>query len=201
MELKQVIEQRRSIRKFKPDPIPDEYIREILEAARLAPSGTNIQPWRFVIVKSKDVREKIRPFTLNYVTQAPVVIICCSDHSSFNTTKTRFSELRELGAFVGTDIDSNTNAREFYSHFINKEMINSYLALNIAIAIEHMVLRAFDLGLGSCWDMVFQREEIKKILGLGENIFIVALLPIGFPAQNPKARPRLDLKELIINEF
>ena len=55
----EAIQQRRSIRKFKPDPVPDELITQMLEAARLAPSGTNRQPWRFQVIKDQDLKEKM----------------------------------------------------------------------------------------------------------------------------------------------
>ena len=111
MELKQAIELRRSIRKFKPDPVPDEHIKEILEAARLAPSGTNIQPWRFVVVKSSEVRQKMAPYTVPFASKAPVVIACCADATAYNTVGLRMSELQNAGAFEGVDF-SNSDLME-----------------------------------------------------------------------------------------
>ena len=70
--------------------------------------------------------------------------------------------------------------------------------LQAAIALEHIALRAVDLGLGSCWIMMFDREKAKRILGLDERYDLVALMPVGYPDQNPPMRPRLDLNELLI---
>jgi nitroreductase len=81
LNTKDAIEQRRSIRRFKPDPIPDEQIMALLDAARLAPSGSNAQPWRFKIVKDQGTKEKLAQAGYNqaFIADAPVVIICCAD--------------------------------------------------------------------------------------------------------------------------
>jgi len=81
---------------------------------------------------------------------------------------------------------------------MDEESLKAYLSLNAAIALEHITLRAVDLGLGSCWIMMFDREKAKKILELDERYDVVALLPIGYPDQNPPQRPRLELNELVI---
>ena len=203
MELKQAIELRRSIRKYKPDPVSDEHIKEILEAGRLAPSGTNIQPWRFVVVKSSEVRQEMAPYTVPFVSKAPVVIACCADATASDTVELRMSELQNAGAFEGVDFSSSDIMEKVRARLSSgtKDMIRSYLTLNTAIAIDHMTLRAVDLGLGSCWVMLFDQEKIKEVLGLGEDIFVVALLPIGYPDQNPAPRPRLELSKLVIKEM
>ena len=64
MDVSEAIKKRRSIRKFKPDPIPEEKIRLLLESARLAPSGTNTQPWRFVVIKDNDTKKKLQALKL-----------------------------------------------------------------------------------------------------------------------------------------
>jgi len=81
LTVKDAIEQRRSIRKFKSDPIPDKYITALLDSARLAPSGSNSQPWRFKIVKDQQTKEKLvkAAYDQLFIAQAPVVIVCCAD--------------------------------------------------------------------------------------------------------------------------
>ncbi len=78
MDVCEAIGKRRSIRKFKPDPIPEEKIRLLLESARLAPSGTNTQPWRFIVVKDDNTKKKLQEAAHNqrHVRRAPVVIAC-----------------------------------------------------------------------------------------------------------------------------
>jgi nitroreductase len=78
---KEAIEKRRSIRKFKPDSIPDEHIEEIIDSARLAPSGCNAQPWRFKIVAEKDAKIRLAQsaYGQSFIATAPVVLVCCAD--------------------------------------------------------------------------------------------------------------------------
>lgn len=83
---------------------------------------------------------------------------------------------------------------------MDQAAIKAYLTLNAAIAIEHIVLRAVDLGLGSCWIMMFDSAKAKSMLELDDRYDVVALLPIGYPDQSPAARPRLTLEELVIKE-
>jgi len=205
MELLEAIESRRSIRKFKSDSISNEHIEELIEAGRLAPSGTNIQPTRYVVIKSEEARAKLNECTpLPFVSAAPIVIACCIDTQSMISTGDRMKELREAKAFIDTPLDeedknyANDKKRE---NKVDVNAIKAYLRLNAAIAIDHITLRAVDLGLGSCWVMMFDKEKVKNLLGLDERYNIVALLPIGYPDQSPSQRPRLDLEEVFIKEI
>jgi nitroreductase len=81
---------------------------------------------------------------------------------------------------------------------VKAEEIGQRIALNVAIAIEHMILRALDFGLGSCWVRLIHEQMVKDIFGWGENIFVVALLPIGYPAESPPSRKRLQLEDILI---
>ena len=78
--------------------------------------------------------------------------------------------------------------------------IKAYLTLNAAIAIEHIVLRAVDLGPGSCWIMMFDSTKTKSMLELDDRYDVVALLPVGYPDQSPAARPRLALNGFITQD-
>lgn len=200
MELKEVLERRRSIRKFKPDPIPEEYIMELLEAARLAPSGTNIQPWRFVVVESKEMRQRLSECTIgmSFIAQAPVTIVCCADLKSLEKRPQRIAELQKAGVFSGTDLEKINLEDYLKQSTMDLNAARAYLSLNVAIAIEHIILRATDLGLGSCWVMMFKQKEVKKLLDLGEDIIVVALVPVGFPGQDPPPRPRLKMEDILL---
>jgi nitroreductase len=204
MEVIEAIKTRRSIRKFQPDSIPENYINELIEAGRLAPSGTNIQPTRYVVMKSAEVREKLKNCTpLPFVAAAPIVIACCIDNQSIMSTGDRIRELQEAQAFVDTPLDNNKNSSKDYTKgsSMDDKAIKAYLNLNAAIAIEHITLRAVELGLGSCWVMMFDKEKVRNLLGLDERYDIVALLPIGYPDQSPAPRPRLDIAELLLKEI
>ena len=158
MDFTDVIRSRRSIRKFKPDSVSDEMINEILEAARIAPSGSNLQPSRFIVVKSAGGREKLKECTpLPFVHNAPVTIVCLADTGAFSGRDARMSELREAGAFIDTPLDGEGFAQAMKSRAVMSEAdAAAYLKFNAAIAIDHMTLRAVDLGLGSCWIGMFE---------------------------------------------
>lgn len=200
MELWQAIRTRRSIRKFKPDPVPEEAVRALLEAARLAPSGVNLQPWRFVIVKSQEAREKLKEATpLPFVVQAPVIFVCCVDCQVFSkdTVESRVLELKQAGALAG-----DFNAEEYARRRAGEEAAaRAYLSLNAAIAIDHLTLRAVDLGLGTCWVMMFDQEKVKKALVLEDRYLVTALIPVGYPDQQPAQRPRLSAEEILIKQM
>ncbi len=200
MEFNDVIKSRRSIRKFKSDPIPDSYIKEILEAGRIAPSASNLQSTRYVVIKSEEAREKMNECTLPFVTKAPVIIACCTDTDAFLTAAERSRELMNAGAFKDNDEDKEKINSYRKTNTLNKETAKAYLWENAGIAVDHMTLKAVDLGLGSCWIGIVDREKAKKVLELEDRYDIVALLPIGYPDQNPAPRPRLSMEEVLLKE-
>lgn len=205
MELQEAMKSRRSIRKFQPGAIPEGYIAELIEAGRLAPSGTNLQPTRYVVIKSEEARAKLKECTpLPFVAAAPVVIACCVDTQSGASSLERMRELKEAQAFVDTPLDreyKDPEAEKKKARTIDAAAFKAYLNLNVAIAIDHITLRAVDLGLGTCWVMMFDKEKVKNLLGLDERYDIVALLPVGYPDQAPSQRPRLTISEVMLKEI
>ncbi|PKN52470.1 MAG: oxidoreductase [Deltaproteobacteria bacterium HGW-Deltaproteobacteria-13] len=197
MELSDVIASRRSIRKFSPKDITADAVRLLLDAARLAPSGSNTQPARFIVVQSPAAKEALGRFTpYKFIVKAAVIFVCCADLTAIQTRDARVGELWQEGTFEGVEID--TGDPSIVSPVMDPEALKAYLSMNVAIAVEHIVLKAVDLGLGSCWLGRFDRAKVKDWLGLDENIYPVVLLPVGYPDQSPKARPRLPLDEYIL---
>jgi nitroreductase len=197
---KEALEKRRSIRRFKPDPIPDEHITELLMAARLAPSGCNAQPWRFKIVRDEETKSRLAQAAYDqlFIARAPVVIVCCADIRGYlDGTISAVQDLGRIGAvedrIVNIMID---RAGQMKSYTVDQ--IGPALAVNVAIAVEHMILRALDFGLGTCWVRLLNGEMIRNIFGWDDNTFVVALLPVGFPAESPEPRKRLKLEALLI---
>ncbi len=82
---------------------------------------------------------------------------------------------------------------------IERNELGPRIAANVAIAIEHIVLRALDFGLGSCWIRLLDEQKVKELFGWSDNIHVVALLAIGYPAEFPKARKRLELNKILID--
>jgi nitroreductase len=198
MELSNIIASRRSIRKFKQQDISADTVSLLLDAARLAPSGSNLQPSRFVVAQSRSAKEALGKFTpYKFIIQASVIFVCCADLTVFSVRDRRMGELVEIGAFEGVDVNFG-DASPYAATVMEADMARSYLSMNAAIAIEHIVLKAVDLGLGSCWIGRFERDQLKEYLQLDDTIYPVVLLPVGYPDQSPKQRPRLNLDQLVL---
>ncbi|MEO0092255.1 MAG: nitroreductase family protein [candidate division WOR-3 bacterium] len=166
MEFYDVIRTRKSIRAYKPDPIPDEVLNRILEAGRLAPSAKNIQPWKFIVIKDQQIKKDLVSACRNqeFIGQAPVVICAVA------------LEKIAWGRMGG-----------YWSSY----------PVDVAIALEHIILAAANEGLGTCWIGAYDENEVKKILRIPEDVKIIALTPIGYPAQDPSPKPRKPLSEII----
>jgi len=188
MDVSEVIKKRRSIRKFKQDPIPDEKIRHLLESARLAPSGTNTQPWRFIVIKDEETKKKLQKAAHNqrHIGCAPVIIACCADLRTFEEFPKRVDELIESGALPERSREVFIPRLEKGMKTVSKTSLIIAAAANVAIAAEHIVLRAVELGLGTCWVRWYDDNKVKEILGIPEYVEVMALLPIGVPDENPK---------------
>jgi nitroreductase len=197
---KEAIEKRRSIRKYKPDPIPDEFVTELLHSARLAPSGCNAQPWRFKIVKEPDVKARLAQaaYKQMFIAEAPVVMVCCADIRGYiDGSSSGAQDLGSIGAVEERVVRTIRDKTEIL-RTLGMDDLGPRIAANVAIAIEHMVLRALDFGLGTCWIRLIDESEIRKIFGWDDNIYVVALLPMGFPAESPQARKRRELEDILI---
>ncbi len=173
MDLFEAIEKRRSIRKFKPNPIPKEALKRILEAGRLAPSGGNRQPWRFIIARKPETKKALAAAANNqmFIADAGAVIVALGDPKA-SPTKLPYT-------LSATRIPHRQDPM---------------------IAIEHMVLAATALGYGTCWIGAFNEEEVKKILKIPEDMAVIALLPIGVPDESPPPKPRKAFSELFFDE-
>lgn len=201
LSTKEAINRRRSIRKFKPDPVPDKCITALLESARLAPSGCNAQPWRFKVVRDSAKKHHLAKAAHNqmFIAEAPVVIVCCADIKGYlDGSVSGIQDLGKIGAVEGSIVRVLLKSIEQMNTY-TVEQLGARIAANVAIAIEHMVLRALDFGLGTCWIRFLDVERIKKMFGWGDNIFVVALLPVGYPVESPAPRKRLSLEALLID--
>jgi nitroreductase len=178
---------RRSIRRFKDDPIPDEVLQAILTAATQAPSGKNRQPWRFVVVSGEKRAEMVRvmrggiakakaqgedpgssEWTAGVMAQAPVTIFV------FNPQ----------------------GMRPWLAHSIDQMFQAVVNIQSIGAAIQNMLLAAQDLGLGSLWicDVFYAYDELCK--WLGEEGQMVAAVALGYPDESPGPRPRKPVGEV-----
>lgn len=195
----EAIKSRRSIRKFESRNVSAEDLEQIIEAARLAPSGTNRQPWRFALLISEEEREKIAGAVVQpFVVKAPAVFVCCLDRKAYvrRLVEERMKEL------VQADVISKEVAGYIYQRKMPEQVedvvIPASAYLDLGIAVENMALMATALGLGSCWVRLFNQQQVHEALGLSPEIEVVALLPVGYPVQSPSPRPRLSRNEIMI---
>ena len=203
----EAIKARRSIRKFAPDDVPGEIIEQMLEAARLAPSGSNRQPWRFLVVRDTEAKKELRRlcFGQQFIEEAPVVIVCFGDleRYSLEARKQRRREFVESGVAAtlsGRFADPKYLASMDSLPTPPRDELLTPVKANTYIAIEHLVLMATALGLGTCWvGGTSDAAEINRLFGLPDNLVLVALLPVGYPAgELPPQRPRLDPEEILL---
>lgn len=175
MDFFQTIHQRRSIRKYTSDPIPDDHIIQMLEAARLAPSAGNYQPWKFVVVKDpKTIQQLARAARKqNFLKKAAAIIVAFADANVYLPPPPR-----EPGLL----------------------MIPPCFEIDVMIAIEHLILAATALGYGSCWVGAFNETDVKKVVSIPERMKIVALVSLGVAAENPKPPFRKPLSEIVFHE-
>lgn len=217
METSDAIRNWRSIRKWKSDPVPDDVVRMLLEAARRAPSWENVQPWRFIAVTDADVKEKLMQLAFGQKTlrKAPLVIACAGDVSAWERESQRAAliELREAGAMQAADdvIDKVfLNNPAFAPNLGGDAVILARTFEQVTYAISFMLMEATNQGLGVCIVGAFGNEvtgekgdeyrEIKSLLNLPENCLLLTLLCIGYPDESPAPRPRKPLGEIAFRE-
>ena len=206
MDLFDAIKGRTSIRRFKQAAVPDEDIVKILDAGRLAPSSNNTQPWSFLVIKDRAVLAKMAEAVRQQVDR---MIPFAEDEKQAQrlaaykgTYYTFFEKAPVVIAVFMEGYDAGTEkllATMGYSAEDIKRLRPSPGLQSVAAAIEHMLLATHALGYGSCWmtGPLVAQESFEKLLGYGKEKFIAALLPVGVPDENPPARPRKDLDELL----
>ena len=158
--------QRSSVRNFEPKPVEKEKLLYVLEAARIAPSAVNFQPWQFIVITDPEILKSIHAvYTRDWLVTAPAIIVAMGDH---NKGWHRKSDGKDF-----TDID-------------------------VAIAVDHLMLAATEQGLGTCWVCNFDAEKCCDILNTPDNLEMIALIPIGYPVVEPKsAKKREPIDQLV----
>jgi nitroreductase len=187
MDVLMAIAARRSIRAFKPIPVPDEALQTILTAATQAPSGKNRQPWRFVVVREDHRAEMVRILRAG-IEEAKAHGI---DHGSSENTAA-IMEQAPLTVFVfnpeGIGLEESRSVHQVLWDAVNVQSVGA--------AIQNMLLAALALGLGSLWicDVYYAYEGLQR--WLDEPGQLVAAVSFGYPDENPDARPRLPVAQV-----
>ena len=164
MDFQDLIKKRYSVRAYKSVPVEEEKIQLVLDAARLAPTAHNRQPFQFLVIRTAGREEELkRIYKKDWFVQAPVVVLACAVYD---------------GAWLRMD---------------NK----NYAEVDTSIAMEHLVLAATALGLGTCWVAAFDPQAAREILNLPEGVEPIAFTPIGYPADQPREKKRKPLTDLM----
>jgi len=204
-DLMELVQKRRSIRRFKTDPVPEELINKVIDVARWAPSGFNMQPWEFIVVESAELRSKIVGYIKSYreqsiamestrsenqgrkwklkgmanehgdYTTAPVYIILCGDPRL------------QVGLPMGAQCDRNRKRIIYLSSLSN--------------AFLYMHLAATSLGLASQWISDVQAPYvscmIKKLLNIPEPLELFDMIVMGYPAISPPKKFMRDVEDSV----
>ncbi len=174
MDLLELIKARRTVRKYKKDPIPDENLQKVLEAARWAPSWANSQCSEYVVVKDPPTKAKIAEAfpkgnpVIPALAEAPVLLVACG-------------QLKKAGYFkdrVATDK-------------------GDWFMFDVALSMQNLILAAHSFGLATAIVGGFDAKKVAEALQVPESVAVVAITPLGYPEQIPAAPSRRELKEFV----
>jgi len=211
MEVTEAIQNWRSIRKFKDDPVPEEKLKAILEAGRRAPSWENVQPWHFIAIEDDALKNKLVKLAKGqkFIARAPVIIGVCGDIRAWDKPKNKeaLMELVKTGVMkVTEEVIDNVLLQDpvFCVAENGPAMILARTFEQIGIAYGFMCLEAVNQGLGMCIVGAFNNDviktedtlytEVRQQLQLPDQVYLLALLVLGVPDQVPKSRPRKSLE-------
>ncbi len=164
MDIIQAITQRYSVRAYKPDLVEDHKLLAVLNAARMAPTANNRQPFRIIVMHTEGRAEDLRTiYAKNWFVQAPLILCLCG---------------LQAEAWVRKD------GRQ-------------YLFVDVALAMDHIILTAASLGLGTCVIAAFNETNARKVLELPDDVEPILFTPLGYPADSPSTKERKELSDLV----
>jgi nitroreductase len=168
LDVFEAIRGRRSIRTYTKEEVSEESVKKLIDAARLAPSAGNIQPWEFVIVKDAERKRKLSVAALDqrFIEDVPIVIVICANEER---SSWRYGQRgRAL-----------------------------YCLQDTAAAAQNILLAAHALGLGTCWIGAFREKGVRKALNMPTSVKPVAIIPVGHPAEKPEAPSKRSIREIV----
>ena len=164
MKFSELIKARYSVRSYKPDPVEEDKLQRVLEAARLAPTAANRQPFQLIVIRTAGREAELkRIYRREWFVQAPLAICACG-----------------IPAQGWVRMDGK-----------------SYTDVDVAIAMDHLILAATELGLGTCWIGDFDPAAACKVLGLPDGLEPIVFTPLGYPADSSKPKKRKPLSDLV----
>ena len=177
MEIVEAIKKRRSIRHYRSEPVDEDKINAVLEAARWAPSWHNTQCWRFIVVKDEAIKSQLAETLTSWnpmrttIKQAPIIIVACA----------------ELGKSGFKDGEVTTDKGDWYM-------------FDVALAMQNLVLVAHSLGLGTVHVGAFDAQEAARIVKVPAGMTVVEMTPLGYPEREGKTPLRKELSEIVFYE-
>lgn len=195
MDIYQAINERRSIRKFQTKKIEDQTLLKLAEAAIKAPNGGNAQPWDFIFITQPELIAEIGKI-LEEVHDEYFGTARKDNLEGEQLKKVVSSYKRMSNAPVFVLVCMNIRNQQLNQPYV--QWTTEWAHHSIAAAMENMILAAVAEGLGTCWlgSPSWKANQLKQRLGIPEHVQIVAMSPIGYPDQAPKARPRLAVEEV-----
>lgn len=175
MEILDVLRGRRSIRNFRPDPVPDSLLAVLFEAVRWAPSGGNIQPWEIVVIRDEGRKRALRDSlgqnnpAWRAVLEAPVLLVLCGR--------------------IGVPAE--------YKGKVQTKFGDAWLLFHLGAAAQNLCLAAHALGLGTLMTGFFDHDRVKNILEVPQGYEVVLLVPVGYPAKVPRPPVRRAVEEFV----
>jgi len=177
MDLIEAIKGRRSIRKYKPDPVPEGVFRTVMEAVRWAPSWANTQCWEVVVVKDPKVKSELATAlpkgnpALSSMADAPLILVLCGRKGISGFYKGQATTVK-----------------------------GDWLMFDVGLAMQTLCLAAYSLGLGTVVVGMFDHKKAEEILGVPQNVEVVAMTPLGYPAAEGGTPRRKEASEFIYYE-
>ena len=171
MDVFKAIKTRRSIRAFTDKPVTDREVKKLIEAARWAPSAGNIQPWEFIIVRDPKVKHDLCEAAMNQTL------------------------IEQASVVIVVCADPMQSSKRYGSRGINL-----YCLQDTAAAAQNILLTAHAAGLAACWIGAFNEEAAKGVIGVPDELRPIAIIPVGHPAEKPRARLRRSLDEIMHHE-
>ncbi len=164
MDFLELVKKRYSVRAYKPDPVEDDKLQKVLEAAHRAPTAHNLQPFQFIVIHTKGKEAELRRiYSASWFVQAPIIICACGIPSQ--------SWVRSDG--------------------------KNYCDVDVAIAMEHLILAATDLSLGTCWIGAFNPNAAREVLKLPADVEPIAFTPLGYSDGESRLNKRKSVDELV----
>ncbi len=180
MSIMREILERRSVRRYLDKDLTREQIYEVLEAGRLSLSGSNTQPWRFMVITDPEKKARITEadHQQEWMMEAPVFIACLADMKS-----------------RGGEEPVPENTLETGCANVIKLVIR-----DTAIAVSFMILQAQHMGLSTCWTGWYDQREMRDALGISDDYYVSGILTLGCGAESPEQRPRHSMEEIVLSD-